>query len=194
MSRLVEPAQQTHAMRPPLRGAAATVAGMFAVLCLGTGLAAGLLIGRHTAPAAPPALLQPVTGQPVDLGSTAAAQRAIALVVGQSRVGDGMTFDQWYRVRLNRLAPGIHFRYTAQLLGDALCGYWDVGAIGSGPSQPGDADVLNQYGRIAEIDELSGEIVRPNDGSVQFATGDCISSAPAATSPWYGEFLAGRNP
>jgi len=43
-----------------------------------------------------------VPQRPRHAGGRPAAQRAIALVAGTTR-SDGMSFDEWYRARLNRL-------------------------------------------------------------------------------------------
>jgi len=101
---LAEPGASTAAPRGRSpRGVAGLIVAA-ALTCIGAGLGAGIVLGRHTASSSPPAtLLTPSDTGSVGFGSTdPAAQRAIALVAGTTR-SDGMSFDEWYRARLNRL-------------------------------------------------------------------------------------------
>jgi hypothetical protein len=210
---LAEPGAPTAAPRGRSpRGLAGLIAAV-GLTCIGAGLGGGIVLGRHTASTSPPVtLLTPSDTGDVGFGSTdPAAMRAIALVVGATR-SDGMSFDEWYRARLNRLAPGIRFRYAAGLEGNRVCGYWRViaGAV-PGPVLPSDPpnenDVLNTDGAIASVDGLTGGVVgvnsqtaavsllnleshcssQPQPGQVAFSTG-------TPTSTWLDQFRAGAAP
>ena len=203
MSLLAEPAEKAATTGRPRPDAVAALAGLLAMLCLGAGLVAGVVIGRHTAPSPPLPLLQPDAGAgSATPDNSVAAQRAIALVIGQTRAADAMTFDQWYRARLNRLAPDIRFQYIAQLNGNALCGFWQVVAtVVPGPVQPGDPantdDMLNQHGAIATIDELSGDIVAATANVttlVHFGSDGCVAPGPPTAPSWYDDFRSGKAP
>jgi hypothetical protein len=164
---------------------------------LGVGYGLGFGVSHWTQPQQW-ARLSPASTQPRD--ETAAARRAIALVVGQTRAGDEMTFDAWYRARLNRMAPGIRFEYEALLSGNDICGFWSVYAtVIPGPAlgPPNEVDVLNRDGIIGSVDEVTGTIQsldKFSAGASSYRTDDHCLSPLRATHAWLDDFRAGASP
>jgi hypothetical protein len=172
----------------------------FGAVCIGLGAGATAVVSHLTAPTASltPAILAPASA---NQNNDPAAQRAIALVVGQTRASDHATFDQWYRARLNKLAPGIAFEYNAQLSGRPSCGEWAVfaGVIPGPATGPRNTpDVLNQYGAIASVLVQTGSV-----GGLDFGTADrhvfmlatrCSIQIPSDGHTWLDEFRAGAAP
>jgi hypothetical protein len=168
--------------------------------CGGVAIGAGVAsLEIHHAETAPVSLLGPASHP----GTTPdpSAQRAIALVVGETRPVDGLTFDQWYRIRLARLAPGISVRYVAQLLGNGHCGQWEVFAIAAKSSPTTARGVIDEYGAIASVDVVSGDIVglgspAPARGHVTQGAGSssCPVQPRASGASWLDEFHQGATP
>lgn len=166
-------------------------------VCVATGAGATAALEHLAAPSASlsTAILAPTHA---DHNNDPAAQRAIALVVGETRASDHSTFDQWYRARLDKLAPGITFQYSALLQGLPSCGEWDVFAsVVPGPATgpPNTPDVLNQYGPIAAVLVQSGS-VRGLDFStigthVFGLRTNCSYPVPSNGHTWLDAFRAG---
>jgi hypothetical protein len=162
------------------------------------GIGVGVAIGHHFGGTAPAALLVPA---PDDRGSDPAGDRAIALVVGRTRASDHMTFDQWYRTRLSRLAPGNGVAYIAQLSGSRLCGEWRISAVAvPGPLRGGRAalDVLKRFAAIASVDEVTGKVVGLDErtaGMFGYDISTHCSIAPASShQTWLDQFDGGAVP
>lgn len=141
--------------------------------------------------------LSPSYGQPRD--QAAAAQRATALLMGQVRPTDGLTFDAWYRARLNRLAPGIQYRYEALLNGNDIGGYWAVYAVviagpAYGPSNT--VDVLNEDGGVGSVDEATGRVTGLSHSCVSVSSyqGGCVAEAQPVQQTWFDDFRSGARP
>ena len=166
------------------------------LLGVGAGLGLGIGVAHWRLPPAQP-LLSPSYTQPRDRG--AAARRAVALVIGETRASDGMTFDTWYRARLNKFAPGIEFEYQAELSGNDDCGYWSVYAtVIPGPAHgpANTVDVLNQYGAVGTVNEVTGSVagLDKQSAGVGIYQGACLLQPRPAEQTWLDAFRAGAAP
>jgi hypothetical protein len=170
-----------------------------ALACVGLGVGSVFAIQRIAVPPGHAGLLSLGTTDAVpDRGS--AALRAIALVIGETRSSDGMSFDAWYRARLNRLAPGIMFEYQAQLDGNRTCGGWRIVAtvIPGAASGPTNATaVLNADGVVASVDEQTGRAVGLDlhTASIHYlSASDCNFQPPSDGHTWLDAFRADAAP
>lgn len=170
--------------------------GTIAALAAGAGVGVGI---SHWSSAHAFSWLSPSYVQPRDEG--AAAQRAIGLLVGETRATDGMTYDAWYRARLNKAAPGIDFEYRALLDGNDYCGFWSVYAeVIPGPAR-GPANtiaVLNDEGTVGTVDETSGDVAgldkRSSGGAAYDIQTGCALQPHPVPPTWFDEFRAGASP
>ena len=157
-----------------------------------TGVAAagfGLGVGTaHWTAATQWPLLSPSSAAPRD--QEQAERRAIALVAGQTRAADGLTFDAWYRLREARLHPGVDFTYRGFLDGNDLCGYWEVEAI------PNSGSVQTQP--LATVDEQTAAVsgtAEPGGSHVSYYSfARHCAFAAAASDTWLDQFRAGAAP
>jgi hypothetical protein len=171
---------------------------LLALALVGLGIGSVVAIQRIAVP--PPGaagLLTPAASgsQP---GAGSAEQRAIALAIGETRSSDGMSFGEWYRARLSRLAPGIAFRYEALLSGNDACGEWSVYAtVIPGPTRgPSNTTaILNQDGPVASVDEQTGRVIGLDlhtAGVRVFGIGtNCSPQTQSDGHTWLDQFRAG---